>query len=185
MEHVKIKSGDIIIGKPIPWNCYDKDGILLLRKGQVIESNNQLVTLLNRGLFYLEKQNESQSSQTSLSIIQSPFELLNEIQYELEMLFYKIVEGTVDNFNDNVLLLCEKIQQSCNQDEDATIGNIFLCKEYKYTIRHPVNVAVVCNIISKQLKWIEQERLPLLAAAITMNIGMLNLQDKLYSQKEP
>lgn len=184
MEHIKVKDEDIVIGEPIPWNCYDKNGILLLRKGQIIESNKQLETLLNRGLFYLEKLRDSQPIQTSVSTMQSPFELLNEIQHELEVLFNNLVEGTVDKFHDNVLHICEKIQQSCNKDEDATIGNIFLCKEYKYTVRHPVNVAVVCEIVTKQLKWTEQERLPLLAAALTMNIGMLNLQDKLYSQKE-
>ena len=185
MEQVKLKNGDIVIGKPVSWNCYDKDGILLLRKGQIIESGKQLETLLNRGLFHSEKHNDSSSSQPAVTTNQSPFELLNAIQHELELLFSKISEGATDKFRENLILLCDKIEQSCDKDADATIGNIFMCKEYKYTVRHPVNVAVICEIVSKQLKWTDQERLPLLAAALTMNIGMLNLQDKLYSQKEP
>lgn len=185
MEYIKVKDVDIIVGEPISWNCFDKDGILLLRKGQIIESRRQLETLLNRGLFHLEKQSNIQSNQEHHSITQPPFELLNEIQHEIEILFDKIGKGTIGNLNDNVLQLCEIIQQSCDKDEDATIGNIFMCKEYKYTVRHPVNVAVVCEIVSKQLKWTEQERLSLLAAALTMNIGILNLQDKLCSQKNP
>jgi HD-GYP domain-containing protein (c-di-GMP phosphodiesterase class II) len=183
MARVRVKDGDIVFGKPIPWNCFDQNGVLFLRKGQVIKNKKQIESLLNIGLYHFG-QNGSQSSQVSAPVIQSPFELLNEIQTGLDVLFDKIIEGTVNKFHENVLLLCEKIQQSCNQDEDATIGNMFLYKEYKYTIRHPVNVAVVCEIVSKHLKWTVQERLPLLAAALTMNVGILKLQDKLYSQKE-
>lgn len=185
MDYIKLKEVDIIIGTPVPCDCFDKYGILLLRKGQIIESKRQLETLLERGLFHIEYRGDISSPQPSASAIESPFKVLQEIQHNLETLYADAVDGTGDKFYDRILVLCKKIQQACEQDTNATIGNIFLSKEYKYTIRHPVNVAIVCEIISKQLKWTDEDRVPLLTAALTMNIGMLTLQDKLYSQESP
>ena len=179
MDNIKLTPEDINLGEPIAWNCFDQDGILLLRSGQIIESAKQLETLMKRGLFHHEKPDCIPLPKPIVSTV----DLLNEIQQELNKLFIRIAGGTEEKFHHNVLRMCEKIQQACQQDADATIGNIFLNKEYKYIIRHPVNVAVVCEIVSENLKWTKQERLPLLAAALTMNIGMLKTQEILYYQK--
>jgi len=184
LHHGKINAADIIIGQPIEWDCFDSNGILLLQKGQIIESMIQLSALLDRGLFYHKKKDEGQSSRPAVARIQSPFDLLNEMQNELAAMFTTVTESTGDNFRDTVLQLCGKIQQACEQDADASIGNIFLNNEYEYTIRHPVNVAIICELIAQKLTWVKDERLQLLAAALTMNIGMLKIQETLHHQKE-
>ena len=55
----------------------------------------------------------------------------------------------------------------------------------RYTIIHPINVAILCEMMSRELKWPANERLILLAAALTQNIAIIELQEKLYHQKEP
>lgn len=185
MNKDKVKAGDVLVGKPVNRNYFDRDGVLLLRQGEIVQSPKQLEMLLNRGLFYTINQQHSQSSEPAVLIIQSPFELLSEIQEELKAMFLKITDGTtIDKFHENIMRLCKKLQQSCKQDADATIGNILLDQQYKYYVRHPVHVAILCEMVSQQHQWTEQERLPLLAAALTMNIGMLSIQEKLFHQKE-
>ena len=39
------------IGALLPWNVYDRDGLLLLSKGHVVENEHQLDQLLLRGAF--------------------------------------------------------------------------------------------------------------------------------------
>ncbi|MBI5057640.1 MAG: HD domain-containing protein [Nitrospirae bacterium] len=184
MEFISVKNGDITVGKPIPWNAFDKSGILLLRKGQIIESARQLETLINRGLFHLEGQNRDDSA-SIIKAAHSPFELLDLAKIYLEQLFKNVTDGATDGFLNNVSNLCKKIMDACDLDEDACIGNIFLGMEYSYTIKHPVHVAIICELITRNLKWQESDRLALLAAAITSNIAMLNIQEKLFSQKDP
>lgn len=177
MSQIKLKSGDINIGEPIAWNCFDRAGVLLLRNGQIIESAKQLEMLMNRGIFY----NDEVCEPVRQHVV-SAFDLLNEVHQKLRALYAEMT-AIENNLRYDILLLCEKIQQVCGQDTDAAIGNILLNTEYKYVVRHPVNVAIVCEIIAKSVKWTHQERLPLLAAALTMNIGMIRTQEILYYQK--
>ena len=50
----KIVHSDIVIGRPIGFSIYNKDGALLFRKGSVIHMPDQLSRLLLRGALYDE-----------------------------------------------------------------------------------------------------------------------------------
>jgi HD-GYP domain-containing protein (c-di-GMP phosphodiesterase class II) len=41
------------------------------------------------------------------------------------------------------------------------------------------------EMLCRQLDWTPEQRLPVVAAALTMNISMLALQDRLYNQGTP
>ena len=51
MTNRRIAISDIVIGQPLQWDVYGSDGGLLLRKGYVVASANQVSTLIERGLF--------------------------------------------------------------------------------------------------------------------------------------
>lgn len=51
MSFVRINNGDIEVGRPVPWPLYDDRKQLLLARGVVVESENQRIALLERGLF--------------------------------------------------------------------------------------------------------------------------------------
>jgi HD-GYP domain-containing protein (c-di-GMP phosphodiesterase class II) len=180
----RVKNTDIIVGEPILWDVYDDKGELLLRKGYVIESATQLKTLVDRGLFHIETLSDSGPAEQVKHTI-SPFEILVGVQKYLSCLFNGLNTELTNNFHIKTLDLCKTIQEACEKDTDASLSVIFLKKSYPYTIRHPVHIAIVCEIISRHLKWKKEDRLSLLAAALTANIAMINLQEKLFSQKEP
>ncbi|TCS73895.1 c-di-GMP-binding flagellar brake protein YcgR [Sulfuritortus calidifontis] len=48
---VRIRASEIVVGQPLPWSAYDANGRLLLSRGQVVQSLNQVHGLLQRGLF--------------------------------------------------------------------------------------------------------------------------------------
>jgi c-di-GMP-binding flagellar brake protein YcgR len=48
---VRIRASEIVVGQPLPWSAYDANGRLLLSRGQVVQSLNQVHGLLERGLF--------------------------------------------------------------------------------------------------------------------------------------
>jgi len=70
-------------------------------------------------------------------------------------------------------------------DEDAVLGTLFIEHTGRYWVNHPVNTALICEMVSKRLGFSPQKRFSLLAASLTMNISMLPLQDTLFFQKEP
>ena len=60
MSRISVKRSDLTIGKAIPWSIYDKNEMLLLRKGFIIQSQRQLDRLLSCGL--MRKGNSSISA---------------------------------------------------------------------------------------------------------------------------
>jgi HD-GYP domain-containing protein (c-di-GMP phosphodiesterase class II) len=185
MKKERVKKGEIIIGKPIPWNAFDENGMLLLRKGQIIQSASQLDILIARGLFHVKLENEDDTKKLVIKAQQSPFELIDSVQIRLENLFKSITSGASKNFSVKILELCKMLQQACELDTDAALGTIFMDNKCGYTIIHPIHIAILCEVMSRELKWSENDRLLLLAAALTQNVAINDLQDKLYHQKEP
>lgn len=51
VQYQKLNTGDIEIGKPVPWPLYDEGRKLLLARGVKLESERQLTALMERGLF--------------------------------------------------------------------------------------------------------------------------------------
>ncbi|MEO5934217.1 MAG: metal-dependent phosphohydrolase, partial [Duganella sp.] len=51
MKIRKVTAADLQLGMPIPWNVYGDSGALLVRKGHMIASANQIAYLIERGSF--------------------------------------------------------------------------------------------------------------------------------------
>ena len=174
MKLYQIKREEVVVGEPLPWSAHDKDGILLLEKGYIIETESQLDAIIERGLYLIVP--EVHAADRTVRV--SPFRSLNRVQVQLERLFGspEIEEG----FSSTILKLCLKIQEAVTQDPDAALGSILLQGEEKYTVKHPVHTALICELVSLDLGWPGKERCSLLAAALTMNIGMIFLQERLF-----
>jgi len=180
----RVKDNDIIAGSPIPWDAYDEKGELLLREGDVMESETELNALIESGLFHLETQGDVETTY-AIESSTSPFEMLEGVQKILSRLFNGVPAELTSNFPSKIINLGRTIQQACEKDMDASLGVILLSRTYPYTISHPVNAAIICETITRHLQWEEDDRLSLLAATLTANIAMIDLQERLYAQKEP
>ena len=51
MSFVRVNSGEVEIGQPVPWALYDDRKQLLLARGVVVETETQKRALMERGLF--------------------------------------------------------------------------------------------------------------------------------------
>ncbi|QZA80596.1 HD-GYP domain-containing protein [Deefgea piscis] len=71
---------------------------------------------------------------------------------------------------------------ACEQNSNVALAMIQLDLNGPYTVRHPINVAIVVNLALKNLGHSETERWHFIAAALTMNIGMYELQNELSQQ---
>lgn len=179
----RVNTGDIIIGRPLSHDVYDAEGVLLLQRGQILESQKQIDTLLARGLYFIFNVLPARIQSTKAEKLHdaTPFGLIDDIYFQLSTLCKS--QNTKVNFPSRVIDLCKRLQQACQKDADAALGAIFLSKERKYSIMHQIHCALVLEIFLKHLGRSSAERLPLLAAGLTMNIAMIGLQDVLFNQK--
>jgi HD-GYP domain-containing protein (c-di-GMP phosphodiesterase class II) len=175
-----IRFEDIPFGQPLPWHVYDRDEVLLLRKGEVVHSHHQLDDLRVDGLFI--PKNPQDEAPPPEPPKQSPFAVLSHLPSAVERLFGRM--SVEPNFKGRTHAIAKSVQEACAIDRDASLGWLFLGPECRYVIGHPIRAAIVCELVGLQLNWPETEREGVLCAALTMNIGQLVLQHKLLGQKE-
>lgn len=189
-------------------NVYDGRRRLLLRQGYVINSQTQIDAVVGRGVFFIFNEEDitkfikqvrpfsdvdSLEAENELSLFigsglhgpipkRSPFELIDEAHSRLETLYSAKDPGK--NLPATVGRLCRLIQQACHVDKDASLSTILLQQEGRYSVKHSIHTAITCEVVLKQMGYTPRERLSILAAGLTMNIAMSQLQDELFFQKE-
>lgn len=181
MQHLNER--DLRVGEPIPWNVYDRNGQLLLHAGVVIESTHQIEELKERGLFVNMSDWEGAGAVVAAKEKISSFILLDGLHENMERLFGHI--SVDDSLVEKTLAIAKTIQQACQIDEEVAIASIFVGREGRYPVVHPIQAGILCEIVAKHFGRPEEERQMVIAAAITMNVSMVNLQNKLHMQKEP
>lgn len=179
MKLIRLCKSDINLGEPIGWDVFDRQRRLLINKGYIIVAERQLDFLVSRGIF---RKDIGEDLYLQEEVQESPFRLILSVERAMARLFVEI--ETVKDF-DMVLAACGMLQKACDIDTDAALATLFVGKETRYSITHPVYTALLCEVIARALELPAEERVPLLSAALTMNIAMISLQDELYAQQAP
>ncbi|WP_374356628.1 HD-GYP domain-containing protein [Chitinimonas sp.] len=172
----RIRLGEIAVGHPLPWNVYTDKGVLLMAEGARIQSADQLDRLLEIGL-YIE---------STLTWHQPPQSALQHVLhacYRLAVLFKQPEQ--VPDFPAEVLAIAGLIEEALSQDSGVVMATVVLRRGGRYAVRHGVNAACVVACVLQAMGPTGPGKLSVLAAALTMNIGVLELQDALARQIEP
>jgi HD-GYP domain-containing protein (c-di-GMP phosphodiesterase class II) len=181
MAKRRILPAEIEIGSVLSYDAYDERGRLLLRKGVVIDRNSQIEGLIERGLF-VETDHapkpapEVKSEPTAVSC-------LLEVRRRLEVL--SAPRASSDNFEQQVMALRRLIAQACRINQDVALAMALLDHGGRYSIRHSVDVAVACHAVGTVLGIPEPELSSIVAAGLTMNWSILQVQDALQDQQDP
>ena len=86
MKIRKVTAADLKLGMLIPWNVYGENGVLLVRKGHMITSANQIAYLIERGSF--EDHDGDQESHQPPSALRK----LNAAYVELPILLQAVAQ---------------------------------------------------------------------------------------------
>ena len=180
MEKRRIASTELAVGTVMAWDAYDEKGRLLLRKGLVITSNNQVDGLAERGLF-----TEASPERRTVPVSEEPSAVssIMDARRRLERLCGP--NSRTDDFTYQITCIRALVAEACRLSPDAAVGTLLLARHGRYSIRHSLDVAVVSHIVGVALEIREPDLSSAIAAALTMNFSILELQDVLQAQKEP
>ncbi|WP_283148362.1 HD-GYP domain-containing protein [Silvimonas soli] len=89
------------------------------------------------------------------------------------------------DFSQRIADIAQLLQQACTQNEDVALAVILHAQEGGYGIRHAVDTALVVELVCRRLAMNVQDRQSVLSATLTMNIGMMALQETLSRQAGP
>ncbi|MCI4624433.1 MAG: PilZ domain-containing protein [Candidatus Magnetoovum sp. WYHC-5] len=115
---------------------------------------------------------------------ENPYDLVLFLQRKLSNWYKTISASTVElrNFPKRVIESAKTIQKICMEDYSFVVGCIHMSQEVNYSVKHPIQTAIICEIIAKELLIESDKRLSLICGAITMNMAMKETQDVLYKQ---
>ncbi len=184
MQKKELKETDFIVGKPLAWPVYSGEGDLLLDQGQLIGNQKLIQALLTRRVYRKLtaeeiKKNKAEATKSSLD---SPFFVLDALRVNLLRILTDINNETPSDYNLRITKLATVIQRICFENADAALGAIILDQKSAYTNIHPILSAILTELLIRRLKVPADERLLYISAALTQNVGMLELQAQLTNQ---
>jgi HD-GYP domain-containing protein (c-di-GMP phosphodiesterase class II) len=185
MKTEKLTDREISVGQALPWAAYDNQGMLLLQKGSIISSDRQLQALLERGLYRNDAETKQPGKESKIiNDHASPFDKFHHLIDRVTKLFSAIIlkQG---NVQEKVYKVCNDIQEISLKYPDAALGAIHLCHEIPYSICHSIHVAILSSILANRYGCNDSQVQSTLAAALTSNISMLELQEILQHQQAP
>lgn len=180
MSKRRITQAELAIGTVLEWDVYDAAGRLLLSRGHTVSRESQIDALIDRGLFIDPTQRVTEAPLPSGT---SAVALILDARERLERACSAPVHG--DDFSGRIRAICRLIERACELSTDAALAMSLLARTGRYSIRHSVDVAVACHVVGRAAGMTEDELLCVAAAALTMNLSMLELQDILQSQDTP
>ena len=179
MPRRPIDSAELTVGQPLHFNAYDAKGNLLLRMGQVIGTAAQLQNLLAHGLFY-GSQDECRGPLPPLA--PSPLARVLAARARLQAL---LADPRPADFAGEIGQIGELVREACRLNPDVALASTLLRREAPYGARHAVNTAIACQLTGTALELDPLELAATVAAALTMNIGMFELQEELVALDGP
>jgi len=177
---IRLAPEDLPPGVPLPWDVHDERGVLVMRAGAMPARDEQLERLLARGIF-----RPRMTADKVITASRSVFEQLQVIKLDVRASLKAIVAGTAPPSVEELLTLTARIRALAWKHPDAVLGGLQLDSEAAYTEIHPIMVAVISELVARRIGINEAQRIALCAAALTSNVGMLDLQDVLCRQTAP
>lgn len=188
-DQVRLNIADIVIGEPLPWDVYGAGNKLLLRKGHVVESQRLAEELVTRGMFVDAGQAEglarSRNGQPQAKKeTPSALRLINLSNKRLERLLYNLANE--EDAQGKVLEVAKALTFATNINPDIVVASVFVNQAAgSYAIRHCIDTALISLQIARAMNKPEEETQAIMAAALTMNVGMLRQHDQLAGKQQP
>jgi len=188
-KFVHLSKAAINAKQPLLFPVYNKNGTLLLEKGKIL-TNEQVrkimaldeIYTVNRAMGTAMYDQKEEPSKTSAFRLPPPFERINAIEKLLTEIYRKPNHPLTLS---KILTIVNRLQTICEKSPDAVLAKIILDNNDNYTIKHAIHTAILCELTAKYLQWDVEKNRSLIAAALTMNMSMGLMQNKLVNQAEP
>lgn len=173
------------LGGPLPFGIRDAEGRLLLARGQVIATEEQLQALLERGsMVDLSEVKASQRDVRAARAEELPELWRDSVDQAGRMLRASVHADFLRALNE----VSAPILHLVERDPDLAIFQVLRQEgmpENQYGVQHGVHAAITALLAAKRLGASPDESLRAFRAALTMNIAVLDLQGRLAHQLFP
>lgn len=189
----KITASDVKLGKPLPFSVYDTAGRLLLRKGMVLTMPSQIEHVIERRAVMGIGDGGAAAPAPAAPARRREVREAPPVFEQMGGLILNLKHGlgtalrTPDqiDLDARVRQFGAKLQALCQEDVDSALAAPHLDHVNPYLIVHQVMGAVLTEVIGRRCGLAASERLALVCAALTRDIGLFALSDQLDQCKGP
>jgi HD-GYP domain-containing protein (c-di-GMP phosphodiesterase class II) len=187
-NNIPVPKGLLKLHATLTHNIYDQGGHLLLRAGTAIESDDLIERLEEKGYFDPEAVEALKGASRPVDEIVTGYRpdrsgAARSVVAELSDACGRLQAAFADHggaFDSTIRAIADTVWQCCTLDSDASLSTLLITMPYPYQVRHPVNVATLAAVLIARQKQTDAQRAATLCAALTMDIGALDLHDDLY-----
>jgi HD-GYP domain-containing protein (c-di-GMP phosphodiesterase class II) len=173
------------VGVPLPFNVRNTDHTLLLARGQIVGSGEQMAALFERGMLV-----DIAELQTSGErILQAPAKELPALWQQsmdrVGQVLCSLPQGAFDAALDEV---AQPLLSLVERDPDLAVFQVLRQhgnQHAQYGVNHSIHCAIAAFLAAQRLGWDAPEMQRAFKAALTMNVSMLELQGQLATQNAP
>jgi HD-GYP domain-containing protein (c-di-GMP phosphodiesterase class II) len=186
MDKRHVSMADLVIGQALRWDILDEHGGLLLSKGHIIESQHLIDELISRGLFFDAPHIAPKVVHTEAKVKELPsvVHFINLASKRLEHLLFSL--HLEQDAQAKILEVAKTIIFAVNLNHDIALACMMVNRAMgNFTIRHSVDTAILSQLVAQAMKKTPDEIQSIVAAALTMNVGMLRQHNQLQSKAEP
>ena len=175
----------VLVGTPLPFNVRDVDRTLLLARGQVIGSHDQMEALFRRGCLV-----DVAELLTPADIIRlAPAQALPGMWKDsLNQVSEAIRHSSEEGFSAALEASTPAVLSLIERDKDLAIFQVLRQdgnEHVQYGVTHSTHAAITAFLVGQRLGWSDADAQRLFKVALTMNISMLELQGQLAVQTTP
>ena len=182
LSHVKQR---VKVGAPLPFNVRNNDHTLLLARGHVVQTAEQMEALFERGALVDLAELQTPADRVRLAKAEELpglwTDCLNKLGDTLRNSDDAEFLGTLESNTAPVLALVER-------DKDLAIFQVLRQEGgelVQYGVNHSTHAAITGYLVAQRLGWAADDAQRVFKAALTMNISMLELQGQLAIQNTP
>lgn len=169
----RLTASDVAPGQALAWDVRNEAGDVVKDKGAAFDDAAALASLLETGLF-----TEAPAARKVPHV--SVLRVLNTAQKRLEALLAGVAD--TPDFPAKVMEIAALVHTATTVSANIAHACILLNqRSASYSARHAVDTAVVALLVARRLKKTSDEMKAIVAAALTMNLGMAQqdaLQDR-------
>lgn len=189
----KISLEDLALGNPVFWDIYDANKRLLVRKGFIPQSERQLEILVERGLLVNAEEYRQFHSASDASLVistQVQHRVLTNMAHAHNIIqnitLGLVAQAPLENSPAEVMKVVRILDAAISTNPDIALACILFKQTAEgYSNHHLMDAAILSMIVAKAMQLPAEEVESIAAAALTMNIGMLRLQEDLQNRTEP
>lgn len=182
-----LTAADLPVGQPLPWPVYDAAGRLLLGAGQLVKDEQFVDALVAREAYRPLSADELRAANAPAQtrVIRDPFVEMTTQTARLAEGLTALMTGRQQGAVAWAADLVDAVESLVTMDDNAVLGALLLHDDLGYSVAHAWMSATLCDIVARRLPLEDAERRSLIAAALTSNVGMFDIQDTLSEQAGP